>query len=130
MNLVQTNIITNANEATVKQDLKTLQDELDLYIANEYANTLGKFKAEDLDVTNKTEIAKIIPSIKDTKYENYVTIEDGKIAISDLMTELEKIWAMEVLGATSIRTDSPIETVTPVIAIDTIVTTSNSSITG
>ena len=68
VNLAQTNMIENAKEAVVKQDFKTMQDELTLYKADKYADTLGKFKAEDLDVTDKAEIEKIIPSIVGTKY--------------------------------------------------------------
>ena len=109
VNLAQTNMIENAKEATVKQDFKTLQDELNLYIADKYADTLGKFKAEDLDVTDKAEIAEIIPSIKGTKYEDYVVIEDGKIAVSEEIPEKERTWALEVLGEIKVTTNRPVE---------------------
>ena len=128
VNLAQTNIINNAKEATVKQDFKTMQDELTLYMADEFVNTDGKFKAEDIDVTVKSEIEKILPSIKGTKYEDYVVIEDGKLAIVDTMPEPEKTWAMEALGL--VNTSNNLQTQTPVVAVNTTVKNANCTITG
>ena len=107
VNIAQTNLIGNANEAVVKQDFKTMQDEINLYIADKYADTLGKFKAEDLDVNDEGKIAEIIPSIVGTKYQEYVVIEEGKISISDTMPEPEKTWAMEALGLVKTSTTRP-----------------------
>ena len=108
VNLAQTNIIGNANEAVVKQDFKTMQDELTLYKSDKYVEEKGNFKAEDLDVTDKAEISEIIPSIKGIKYEDYVVIEDGKIAISKTMPEKERTWAMEALGLIKTSTNKPV----------------------
>ena len=139
VNIAQTNMIENAKEAVVKQDFKTMQDELTLYKADKYADTLGKFKAEDLDVTDKAEIEKIIPSIVGTKYEAYVLIEDGCIAISEDMPEQERKWAMEALGLIKTSTNRPTEpetpvepeeAVTPVIKPGDQVATVNSTFTG
>ena len=142
VNIAQTNMIENAKEAVVKQDFKTMQDELTLYIADNYADTLGKFKSEDLKVTEKTDIAKIIPSIVGTEYEEYVVIEDGNIAISEDMPEKERKWAMEALGLIKTTTNRPTvpeqpeipvepePTATPVVTINTIVENENATITG
>ena len=114
VNIAQTNLIGSANEAVVKQDFKTMQDELIMYKANKYVESQGKFKAEDLDITDKAKIAEIIPSIVGTKYEEYVVIEDGKIAISDDMPEKERKWAMEALGLIKTSSNRPTQTEKPV----------------
>ena len=108
VNIAQTNMIENAKEAVVKQDFKTMQDELTLYIADNYADTLGKFKAEELNVAENADIIKIIPSLKGTKYEEYVVIEKGKIAISDEMPDPDKTWALEALGEIKTTTNRPV----------------------
>ena len=82
VNIARTNIIENANEATVKQDFKTLQDELALYIADKYAETRGKFDASKLsanatsltytgvgEVTEQN-IYDILKSLKNSKYKD------------------------------------------------------------
>ena len=48
----------------LQQDIKSFQDELTMYIADKYADTLGKFKAEDLDVKEKSEVEKIREQIQ------------------------------------------------------------------
>ena len=145
VNIAQTNLIENSNEAVVKQDFKTMQDELTMYKADKYVESRGNFKAEDLDITNKKQIAEIIPSIVGTKYEEYVVIEDGRIAISEDMPEKERKWAKEALGLIKTSTnrptepeiptepetpDEPKEPVTPIVLVNTKVETANSSITG
>ena len=109
VNIAQTNMIENAKEAVVKQDFKTMQDELNMYKADKYVETRGNFKAENLDITNKEQIAEIMPSIVGTKYEAYVLIEDGCIAISDEMPEQERKWAMEAVGLIKTSTNRPTE---------------------
>lgn len=130
VNLAKTSIINNAKEATVKQDFKTLQDELSLHIANEYVNTKGEFKAETFTVVDKDEIAEILPTIKNTKYSDYVIIENGKIAIVDTMPEPDKTWAMESLGVITTTNNTPTEdTQAPTTPINLEVTVTENNIT-
>ena len=58
--LARTNVIENANEATVKQDFRTLQDELNMYIADRFTEAQGDFELEDLNAD-----ADSIPSVYD-----------------------------------------------------------------
>jgi Tfp pilus assembly protein PilE len=58
VNLVQTNVIDKTKEAVVQQDFKTFQDELNLYLADKYAETLGKFEYTSLNLTKKSQIQK------------------------------------------------------------------------
>ena len=122
VNIANTNIIESANEAVVKQDFKTLQDELDIYIADEYVNNRGKLDIKTIDATTKNEVGAILSSIKGSKYEEYVIIVDGKIVISDSMPKKEKEWANEVINLGN--------TDTPIFKSDETVAEKNSTFTG
>lgn len=122
VNLAQTNIIGNANEAVVKQDFKTFQEELNLYIADKYADTLGEFDSYSLNA-NSTETLEIIKSLKDTKYEGAVTIVNGKIAIDETKLDAEVVeMAKEVIEDSN--------TTYQKIVVDTYVTNVNGTLTG
>ena len=109
VNLAQTNIINNANEAVVKQDFKTLQDELTLYIANRYADEKTNFDITTLeaDKTTTPSVYEILTSLEKTKYKDYVTIVDGEIVIADTMPEPQRTWALEALNSTRISENIP-----------------------
>ena len=98
VNLAQTNIIENANEAVVKQDIKTFQDELDLYKADKYVDALGEFDITTINADTEEGVIAIIPSVKNSKYKEYISIANGKIIIKSTMPEPEKTWAMEALN--------------------------------
>ena len=99
VSLARTNVIENANEATVKQDFRTLQDELNMYIADRFADTRGDFELEDLnaDSTTNPSVYDVLPSLSRTKYKDDVVIVDGKIAFKDTMNAQIKAWATEVI---------------------------------
>ena len=127
VNLAQTNIINNANEAVVKQDFKTMQEELNLYIADEYANTRGTLDVTTIDANTTDEVKEILKSSSKSKYIEYVTIVDGKIVISEDAPSDIKEWANEAISQ---GVTTPDQTKTPVIAVNTIVTTANATVTG
>ena len=104
VNLAKTNVINNANEAQVKQDFKTLQEELNLYKADKYADTLGNFDANTLNAdkysvtyesdngVTESDIYDILPSLKNSKYKNKVEIENGKLVLIGADSNTNK-WA-------------------------------------
>lgn len=104
-----------------------MQEELDMYIADKFVNTKGNLDIATIDATTKEDVAKIMPSIKGSKYEEYVTIVDGKIVVSDEMPEEQREWANEAINGVGNVTP---EEKTPVIQAGIEVTTANSSITG
>ena len=127
--LAKTNVIQNANEATVKQDFKTLQDELNMYMADRYADTIGDFEPEDLayiDENSTPSINDVLPSLKNTKYKDDVVIVEGKIAFKKSMNAQIKAWATEAIKDVGVL-PSPYQTAT----VGTIVSgTKNATITG
>ena len=101
VNIAQTNMIENAKEAVVKQDFAAMQDELSLYIADKYADALGKYNPEELNVIEEDKVVEILKSIKGTKYADFVIIENGKIAITDQVPEDMKELVNEILNSNS-----------------------------
>ena len=128
VSLARTNVIENANEATVKQDFRTLQDELNMYIADRFADTRGDFELEDLnaDSTTNPSVYDVLPSLSRTKYKDDVVIVNGKLAFKDTMNAQIKAWATEVIKDVGVL-PSPYQTAT----VGTIVSgTKNATITG
>jgi len=138
VNLAQTNIIGNSNEAVVKQDFKAMQDELTLYIADKFADTKGTLDITTVDANTVDEVKKILKSSSKSKYIEYVRIVDGKLVFVEGIDNQVKEWADEAInskGSTVITPSTPSTptvptTDTPVVAVDTVVTNANATITG
>ena len=99
VNIAQTDMIGNASEAVVKQDFKTMQDELALYKADKYLEAKGKYDSSTLyaDEATNPSIYDVIPSLKNSKYDGKVGIINGNIAISEEITEEQKNWISEIM---------------------------------
>lgn len=94
VSIARSNIIENAKEAVLKQDLKVFEEELSLYAQNKYLETKGKFDITKLNATESSviytgegtveeiNIYEILPSLRNSKYENIITIVDGKIVMN------------------------------------------------
>ena len=81
LTLNNNNPIENAKEATFKSDVKTVQSELTMYIAKQTADTLGGFKAEELNLNETTtpKIEEILTSIKSSGLKGKVEVQNGKL---------------------------------------------------
>ena len=91
------NIINNANEAVLRQDIATLQSELDLYVADRYVDEKGKYNRvklnadkpkatygtesiEDKNSDGNSNIYDILTVLNDSRYKDSVYIEEGKLS--------------------------------------------------
>ena len=127
LTLNNNNPIENAKEATFKSDVKTVQSELTMYISKQTADTLGGFKAEDLNLSETTtpKIEEILTSIKSSGLKGKVEVQNGKLIYTGTIEKEEK-WFKEIMGESIVT--PPEETVTPgvLVADDTPYTTTNS----
>ncbi len=127
LTLNNNNPIENAKEATFKSDVKTLQSELTMYIAKQTADTLGGFKAEELNLSETTtpKIEEILTSIKSSGLKGKVEVQNGKLVYTGTIEKEEK-WFNEIMGESIVT--PPEETVTPGVPVadDTPYTTTNS----
>ncbi len=127
LTLNNNNPIENAKEATFKSDVKTVQSELTMYIAKQTADTLGGFKAEELNLNETTtpKIEEILTSIKSSGLKGKVEVQNGKLVYTGTIEKEEK-WFNEIMGESIVT--PPEETVTPGVPVadDTPYTTTNS----
>ena len=130
LTLNNNNPIENAKEATFKSDVKTVQSELTMYISKQTADTLGGFKAEELNLSETTtpKIEEILTSIKSSGLKGKVEVQNGKLVYTGTIEKEEK-WFKEIMGETVVTPPEEEETeVTPGVPVadDTPYTTTNS----
>ena len=99
LTLNNNNPIENAKEATFKSDVKTLQSELTMYIAKQTADTLGGFKAEELNLSETTtpKIEEVLTSIKSSGLKGKVEVQNGKLVYTGTIEKEEKLFK-EIMG--------------------------------
>ena len=99
LTLNNNNPIGNAKEATFKSDVKTLQSELTMYISKQTADTLGGFKAEELNLSETTtpKIEEILTSIKSSGLKGKVEVQNGKLIYTGTIEKEEKLFK-EIMG--------------------------------
>ena len=91
LTLSKNNPIESAKEASFKEDVRTFQDELALYISKQYANAGGHW---DGSISTKThaEIINYIPSFT-KKYEGKFIINNNNLEYTNNLNEKEKEYA-------------------------------------
>ena len=99
LTLNNNNPIENAKEATFKSDVKTLHSELTMYISKQTADTLGVFKAEELNLSETTtpKIEEILTSIKSSGLKGKVEVQNGKLIYTGTIEKEEKLFK-EIMG--------------------------------
>ena len=99
LTLNNNNPIENAKEATFKSDVKTLHSELTMYISKQTADTLGVFKAEELNLSETTtpKIEEVLTSIKSSGLKGKVEVQNGKLVYTGTIEKEEK-WFKEIMG--------------------------------
>lgn len=85
-----------STKAAIMADMQTIEQELSVYISQKYIDTKGKIEQSDINASTKEEMLQILPFLENTKYENYITIKEGKIVINKFMPH--RNWAIEVVG--------------------------------
>ena len=107
--LARTNVIDNANIAQIKQDFKSLQEELNVFKADKYADLLGSFDGDTLNADKdfveyesdeeviEKDIYDVLPSLKRTKYKDKVKIENGILVLIGADSRTNKA-AREAVG--------------------------------
>ncbi|MDD2627724.1 MAG: hypothetical protein PHD20_02425 [Clostridia bacterium] len=78
LSLTGSGVIGKADEGVLKSDLKSFEGELMLYKSKEM---LKNNKGEINIAANEEEIYKVLPSLKGSKYDGIIQIENGKIVI-------------------------------------------------
>ena len=91
LTLSKNNPIESAKEATFKEDIRTFQDELAMYIAKDYTAKAGA-RDDKINATSLEDIQKYISSFS-KKYEGkFIIKNDGLMYQEDNLTKDEKDW--------------------------------------
>ena len=94
LTLSKNNPIESAKEARFKEDVRTFQDELALYISKQYTNAGGHWDG-NISATTYGEIKNYIPSFT-KKYEGKFIINNNNLEYTNKLDEKEKEYAQSL----------------------------------
>ncbi len=106
LTIIKNNPVSSAKEATFKEDVRGMQDELSLYLSKKYTNDSMNFNKEEINLESDKMVEEL-PSTK--KYKDKVKVEKGELVwIGNTDTE-EYEWFKELSGDVSSGNDSNIK---------------------
>ena len=89
LTLSKNNPIESAKEATFKEDLRAVQDQVEMYIASRYQKELNHFDKNTLNISGETLVSDFgMPA----KYKDKIAVADGSLVYTG-KDEKEKKWA-------------------------------------
>ena len=100
LTITKNNPVSSAKEATFKEDMANIQDELSMYISKKYTDNPLSFEKSSVNLSGDGMVTEL-PSTK--KYKDKVSVVEGNLVVnnnSKVNTD-EKKWFNEVIGNTS-----------------------------
>ena len=100
LTITKNNPVSSAKEATFKEDMANIQDELSMYISKKYTDNPLSFEKSNVNLSGDGMVTEL-PSTK--KYKDKVSVVEGNLVVnnnSKVNTD-EKKWFNEVIGNTS-----------------------------
>ena len=96
LTITKNNPVSSAKEATFKEDMASIQDELSMYISKKYTDNPNEFNKSNLNLSGDSMVTEL-PSTK--KYKGKISIVNGNL-VWDGETEnnTEYKWFDEVIG--------------------------------
>ena len=99
LTISKNNPVSSANEATFKEDVTAMQDELSMYLSKKYADDPLSFDKTSVNLSGDTMVTEL-PSTK--KYKDKVSVIKGKLVwAGETENNTEYKWFTEVTGNTS-----------------------------
>ncbi len=100
LTITKNNPVSSAKEATFKEDMANIQDELSMYISKKYTDNPLSFEKSSVNLSGDSMVTEL-PSTK--KYKDKVSVVEGNLIlnISNKVNSDEKKWFNEVIGNTS-----------------------------
>ena len=105
LTITKNNPVSSAKEATFKEDMANIQDELSMYLSKKYTDNPLSFEKSNVNLSGDGMVTEL-PSTK--KYKDKVSVVEGKLTLYDKVNSGEKKWFIEVVGDSiieSIRTE-------------------------
>ena len=100
LTITKNNPVSSAKEATFKEDMANIQDELSMYLSKKYTDNPLSFEKSSVNLSGDGMVTEL-PSTK--KYKDKVSVVEGNLVVnnnSKVNTD-EKKWFNEVIGNTS-----------------------------
>ena len=99
LTITKNNPVSSAKEATFKEDMANIQDELSMYLSKKYTDDPLSFEKSSVNLSGDTMVTEL-PSTK--KYKDKVSVVEGNLVLNNKKVNLdEKKWFNEVIGNTS-----------------------------
>ena len=99
LTISKNNPVSSAKEATFKEDVTAMQDELSMYISKKYADNPTSFEKSSVNLSGDDMVTEL-PSTK--KYKEKVSVREGNLVLNNSkVNSEEKKWFNEVIGNTS-----------------------------
>ena len=99
LTISKNNPVSSAKEATFKEDVAAMQDELSMYISKKYADNPTSFEKSSVNLSGD-DMTTELPSTK--KYKEKVSVVEGNLILNkSKVNSEEKKWFNEVIGNTS-----------------------------
>ena len=99
LTLTKNNPVSSAKEATFKEDMTSIQDELSMYLSKKYTDNSTSFEKSSVNLSGDAMVTEL-PSTK--KYKEKVSVVEGNLVLNySKVNSDEKKWFNEVIGNTS-----------------------------
>ena len=100
LTITKNNPVSSAKEATFKEDMANIQDELSMYLSKKYTDDPLSFEKSSVNLSGDSMVTEL-PSTK--KYKDKISVVEGKLILnnSSKVNTDEKKWFNEVIGNTS-----------------------------
>ena len=99
LTITKNNPVSSAKEATFKEDVTAIQDELSMYLSKKYTDNPTSFDKSSVNLSGDSMVTEL-PSTK--KYKDKVSVIEGNLVKNNSkVNSEEKKWFNEVIGNTS-----------------------------
>ena len=99
LTVTKNNPVSSAKEATFKEDMTSIQDELSMYLSKKYTDNSTSFEKSSVNLSGESMVTEL-PSTK--KYKEKVSVVEGNLVLNySKVNSDEKKWFNEVIGNTS-----------------------------
>ena len=99
LTITKNNPVSSAKEATFKEDMANIQDELSMYISKKYTDDPLSFEKSNVNLSGDSMVTEL-PSTK--KYKDKVSVNKGNLILNKRkVNSEEKKWFNDVIGNTS-----------------------------
>ena len=99
LTITKNNPVSSAKEATFKEDMANIQDELSMYLSKKYTDNPLSFEKSSVNLSGDSMVTEL-PSTK--KYKDKISVVEGNLVKNNSkVNSNEKKWFNEVIGNTS-----------------------------